>query len=172
MVLVAREQLLVNRHGVAVKGEGPHGGRRRDLAWAGAGAAAVLVAGLALGSLQAPAAAAEHRRRGSGPADTAQVHPTTALGDVSNFATIADRRPGQGELRTTSPAADRGSRTSKSPGTAPRPDSSHATLPTGTPSTVRSTTCSPPCAPASPNQADCAANLNTLIDTLNTYDGG
>ena len=34
VVLVVREQLLVNRHGVAEKGAGPLGGRRRDLGWA------------------------------------------------------------------------------------------------------------------------------------------
>jgi uncharacterized membrane-anchored protein len=34
LVLVAREQMLANRHGVAAKGYGPLGGRPRDYAWA------------------------------------------------------------------------------------------------------------------------------------------
>ena len=53
IILVAREQVLAIRHGVAVKGNGPIGGRRRDYAWAGGGIAAVAVVGWALSGMQA-----------------------------------------------------------------------------------------------------------------------
>src|SRR3954466_3723995 len=48
IVLVTREQLLVNRHGVAQKGMGPTGGRRADYAWAVAGLVVVAAVGLGL----------------------------------------------------------------------------------------------------------------------------
>ncbi|MCW2810323.1 MAG: hypothetical protein JWP61_781, partial [Friedmanniella sp.] len=93
LVLVTREQLLANRHGVAVKGQGPHGGRRQDYAWAGAGGAAVLILGLLLGGLNVATTSAAPTTstsgNGSGAPAAAAVHPTTALGDVSSFAVIA-----------------------------------------------------------------------------------
>jgi hypothetical protein len=61
----------------------------------GAGVAAVVVLGLVLGGLHTAQASAGHSiaSGGSGTAPGtatgAQVHPTTALGDVSSFATIA-----------------------------------------------------------------------------------
>ena len=168
VVLVAREQLLVNRHGVAVKGEGPHGGRRRDLAWAGAGAAAILVAGLVLGSLQA--AALQNTAAAAGPANTVQVHPTTALGDVSNFTTIATN------VQAKVSANDLPAATAKvkdlevawdgaEAGLKPRDPADWHTLDGQIDDVLTSLRA------GSPNQANCAANLSTLIDTLNTYDG-
>lgn len=97
VVLVTREQILASRHGVAVKGDGPIGGRRHDYVWAGAGVAAVVVLGLGLGlgGLRASHASAAHPvisgapGAASGTTQGSQVHPTTALGDLSTFATIA-----------------------------------------------------------------------------------
>src|SRR6478752_2651406 len=168
VVLVTREQLLVNRHGVAVKGEGPHGGRRRDLAWAGAGAAAILVAGLVLGSLQA--AALQNTAAAAGPANTVQVHPTTALGDVSNFTTIAT------DVQAKVSANDLPAATAKvkdlevawdgaEAGLKPRDPADWHTLDGQIDDVLTSLRA------GSPNQANCAANLTTLIDTLNIYDG-
>jgi uncharacterized membrane-anchored protein len=94
IILVTREQLLTKRHGVVAKGAGPHGGYRRDYAWAGAGVAAVVVLGFALGTFQGsqPSAASVGTAGGtaSGSVNGAQVHATTALGDVTSFAAIAD----------------------------------------------------------------------------------
>lgn len=93
LVLVTREQLFANRHGVATKGAGPLGGRRPDYAWAGAGVAAIIVLGLALGGLQHSQTSAASVPAGStttGTSSSQQAHPTTALGDVSSFATIAN----------------------------------------------------------------------------------
>ena len=90
VALVAREQLLVNRHGVAEKGSGPLGGRRRDLGWAVGGAVAVVVLGLALAGLHTPTTSAAAGAAPTGTSGTAgqAVHPTTALGDLSSFSAI------------------------------------------------------------------------------------
>jgi hypothetical protein len=48
VVLVAREQMLADRHGVAVKGTGPLGGHRADYAWAGLGLVVVALVGWGL----------------------------------------------------------------------------------------------------------------------------
>ncbi len=89
VALVAREQLLVNRHGVAAKGSGPLGGRHRDFGWAIGGIAAVAVLGLVLAAVSpntTTSAAAGSNGAASGSA--APVHPTTALGDLSRFSSI------------------------------------------------------------------------------------
>lgn len=83
-VLVAREQILIQRHGVVARGQGPHGGRRQDLAWAFGGLVVVMLLGLAL-SLAQPDSNGSQGTAGS----TTQVKPTTPLGDVSKFTTIA-----------------------------------------------------------------------------------
>ncbi len=86
VVLVAREQLLVHRHGVAEKGHGPHGGHGADVLWAGLGAAAVvLAAGTASAATPAPVVASA--KSGSGAATHA---PSGPLGDLSRFSTIVD----------------------------------------------------------------------------------
>jgi uncharacterized membrane-anchored protein len=104
LLLVIREQVLVNRHGVATKGAGPIGGRQRDYAWAAAATAAVTVAGLGLSTLHPAAdpvevtqaaatdggagtAAQPAKGKTTGPA-ARQVRPTTRLGNLSAFATI------------------------------------------------------------------------------------
>jgi len=102
IVLVAREQLLVNRHGVAAKGSGPAGGRRADFAWAGGGLVVVAAVGLGLSATRSaspddgalivagqPAPAAGQRAGTTGgAAATRKVHPATRLGDLTSFASI------------------------------------------------------------------------------------
>lgn len=175
LVLVTREQLLADRHGVATKGAGPIGGRRPDYAWAGAGVATIIVLALALGGLQ-------HARSGtaSGPAGSSTttsgasgsqpVHPTTALGDLSSFATIAD------DVQAKVAKSDLVGATTRVKDLEVAWDSAEAGLkprdPTdwkqldgeidGVLTSLRS---------APPNQADCAANLKTLTATLNIYNG-
>jgi uncharacterized membrane-anchored protein len=99
VILVAREQVLTNRHGMAVKGGRPIGGRRRDYAWAGAGVTAVAVAGWALSGLHTDSSGTDRTAgttvqaalgTGTPPGPAARrPHPTTALGDLSRFAAIA-----------------------------------------------------------------------------------
>lgn len=103
LVLVAREQILANRHGVAVKGDGPIGGRRADYAWAVAGAVAIAVIGAGLGTLHpaqtgagtqtvadsAVAGTQSGTTSGNAPA-VRQPHPTTRLGNLVAFAAIVD----------------------------------------------------------------------------------
>jgi uncharacterized membrane-anchored protein len=100
IVLVAREQLLTSRHGVAAKGAGPLGGHRRDYAWAAGGAATVVILGLGLSSLRTSETVVDNGTTptvqgslGTGANAAApaakKAHPATALGDLSRFATIA-----------------------------------------------------------------------------------
>jgi len=84
IVLVIREQLLVNRHGVLVKGQKAHGGKVRDLLWAGAGALAIIIAAGSITAVQVAHA----------PANAANASSSKAshrpLGDLSSFAQIND----------------------------------------------------------------------------------
>lgn len=92
LILVIREQTLANRFGVAAKGDGPLGGQRAGYAWAGAAAAAIAIAGVGLSSLNGSSGETTTATVSSGgqstqaPAQT--VHPTTKLGNLTEFATI------------------------------------------------------------------------------------
>ena len=81
VVLVIREQLLVHRHGVQVKGQGVPGGRLRDVVWAGAGALAIVAA--------AGTATAFHPAQ-SAPAASSAAASQGPLGDLSSFQVIVD----------------------------------------------------------------------------------
>ncbi|WP_426505636.1 hypothetical protein ACPPVO_47930 [Dactylosporangium sp. McL0621] len=87
VVLVAREQVLVSRHGVAEKGAGPRG---HDFAWAGAAVLVVAVAGLGLSLAHGSPAVPEPQANvaPAGSATSGPVHPTTKLGDLGRFAAI------------------------------------------------------------------------------------
>lgn len=100
VVLVAREQLLVMRHGVRVKGQTPAVHPVRDAAWAGGGAVAVALAA----TLLAPSAATAVRgpvvlaapTQGTTATGNAPVaargtsDATSPLGDLRSFAVIVD----------------------------------------------------------------------------------
>ncbi|WP_433076637.1 COG4705 family protein [Dactylosporangium sp. CA-052675] len=98
VVLVVREQLLVNRYGVADKGTGPLGGHRQDLAWAGIAALAVAVVGFGLSTARGSQPATDPQANvaqdtvtaaASGASTAARpVHPTTKLGNLTKFAVI------------------------------------------------------------------------------------
>ena len=107
VVLVAREQVLVNRHGVRSKGDAPAANPRHDYAWAAAGAAAVIGAALLLTSppatSTATAAPQSGQAPGSGSTNTAAAAPdtTSPLGDLTSFSAIVDDVAGkvnQGDL--------------------------------------------------------------------------
>jgi hypothetical protein len=175
IVLVTREQLLVQRHGVAAKGAGPHGGHRRDYAWAAAGLTAVVVLGLTLAAFEAsqPSAASvgsADRGTTSGTAKGTQVRPTTALGDVSSFATIADDV--QAKVTTNDLV---GAKTrvkdlevawdSAEAGLKPRDPTDWNQLDGEIDGALTSLRAS------NPTQADCAAKLTALTATLHKFDG-
>jgi uncharacterized membrane-anchored protein len=168
LVLVAREQLLTHRHGVAVKGAGPHGGHRRDYAWAGAGVVAVIVLGLALGAIQTPSTSAASVPAGTSTAGA--LHPTTALGDVSSFSTIADDLQAKVAANDLAGAKTRAKDLeiawdSAEAGLKPRDPAHWTTLEGEIDGVLTSLRAS------SPTQADCASNLQVLTKTLNTFDG-
>jgi uncharacterized membrane-anchored protein len=171
IVLVTREQLLASRLGVARKGHGPLGGRGHDYAWAGAGAAAVLILGLALGGLHASQASADRTSpAGTGTASGTRVHPTTALGDLSSFSTIAD------DVQTKVAANDLTGATTRVKDLEVAWDGAEAGLKPRDPAvwkqldgdidgvltSLRSN---------HPTQADCTANLRTLTTALEHFNG-
>lgn len=86
IILVAREQVHVQRHGVLNKGQSAAGGRVRDFAWAGAGMAAIIAAATTAMVLQPAPAPAISAEAGSGTA----AHAQGPLGDLSTFSTIVD----------------------------------------------------------------------------------
>jgi uncharacterized membrane-anchored protein len=176
LVLVAREQILVNRYGVAAKGSGG----RRDLTWAAAGIVAVAVVGWAL-SARYPAGdtvttaadpgtvVAEQPGAGGTP-PTKAVRPTTRLGNLSSFAVIVgdvqakvarnDLAGGKTRVKDLEVAWD-----DAEAGLKPRDsakwhqvdDQVDAVL-----TALRAT---------GPAQADCAGAVSTLLTTLNQFDG-
>lgn len=85
VVLVVREQILVHRHGVLVKGQSVPGGRVRDIAFAGA-AVAVIIA-----SASTVMVVRSTQTQSTSTADSASSSQHTGpLGDLSQFSTIAD----------------------------------------------------------------------------------
>lgn len=94
VVLVAREQALVLRHGVRNKGDRPAVHPGRDLAWAGGGALAVGVAAALLAPSAATAVSGPVMVQ-AGPTSGAATAPaasdaTSPLGDLRPFSAIVD----------------------------------------------------------------------------------
>lgn len=173
VVLVAREQLLVNRHGVAEKGSGPLGGRRRDLGWALGGAVGLAVLGVVLAGLHPAVVASAGTSAGAGaaaPAGSPAVHPTTGLGDLSRFSTIVtsvrakvaqnDLLGAKTNVKDLEVAWD-----SAEAGLKPRDPKSWSQVDGQIDPVLSALRAS------NPSQADSAAALNTLAGTLNTFDG-
>lgn len=172
IVLVVHEQRLVNRYGVAAKGDGPLGGTRRDFAWAGAGTASIIILALILGGFHVAQTAATSTAGGavSGSTPGSAVHPTTALGDLSKFAVITN------DVQAKVAANDlAGAKTrvkdleiawdSAESGLKPR-DPSHWRQLDGDVDGVLTALRA-----GNPTQADCAAKLKPLTATLNAFDG-
>ncbi|GEO29602.1 hypothetical protein TAE01_14120 [Terrabacter aerolatus] len=92
VVLVGREQVNVNRHGIRAKGDTPAVSPRRDYVWAAAGAVAVVAAATALAPAAVPAAATPATRSGSGSGrvDPLEADATSPIGDLRPFAVIVD----------------------------------------------------------------------------------
>jgi len=180
LVLVAREQVLANRYGVAAKGDGPLGGRSRDYAWAGAGVLAVAVVGGILSSTHttttpvadsAPAVVTPAPGGSAAPAvQRQQPHPTTRLGNLSAFATIVtdvqakvaknDLAGGKTRVKDLEVAWD-----DAEAGLKPRDSAKWHQLDDEIDAVLTALRA------GSPNQADCNASLSALTSTLNKFDG-
>jgi uncharacterized membrane-anchored protein len=182
LVLVAREQMLVNRHGVAVKGAGPIGGRRGDVAWAAAGIVAVAVVGVVLSVLRpAPAtedaltgvdqgAATAVRPGGGATKATRTVHPTTRLGNLSAFAAIVTDLEGKVVENDLAGGKSRAKDLEVSwddaeAGLKPRDSTKWHQLDDQIDAVLTALRAS------SPTRADCAASVTTLLSTLDKFDG-
>ncbi|MCU7723885.1 hypothetical protein ODJ79_09180 [Actinoplanes sp. KI2] len=184
IVLVTREQLLVNRHGVAEKGAGPAGGHRADLAWAGAGLAVVAALGLGLSATHSAAsgnssltvadlampAAGQPAGEAPGAAPARKVHPTTRLGDLTSFAAIGndvevkvaknDLSGGKARIKDLEVAWD-----DAEAGLKPRDPAKWHQLDGEIDDALSALRA------GRPSQSDCSSTLTTLITTLNKYDG-
>ncbi|WNM23900.1 COG4705 family protein [Demequina capsici] len=86
VALVAREQLVVRRHGVRTKGQAPAVHPARDAAWAGSGLVAVTAAALFL----APGATAAPTATTSDARTPIEADTTSPIGDLTGIATIVD----------------------------------------------------------------------------------
>jgi uncharacterized membrane-anchored protein len=176
LALVAREQILVTRHGVAAKGTEPAGGSRHDFAWAAAGVIAVAAIGSGLSASTAtsgtPAAtttvqAATGIQAGAAPRKTS---PTTRLGDLTRFATIVtdvqgrvaknDLAGGKTRVKDLEVAWD-----DAEAGLKPRDPAKWHQLDDRIDAVLTALRS------GSPSQSDCASTLQALSTSLNKFDG-
>ncbi|MFJ6951715.1 COG4705 family protein [Micromonospora aurantiaca (nom. illeg.)] len=176
VVLVTREQVLATRHGVAVKGAGPLGGYRQDYLWA---VVAVAMAGWGLrpaadttptaepAPMTTAQAGAEH---GAPAALPQQARPTTKLGNLSKFAVIVtdvkekvaqnDLAGGKARVKDLEVAWD-----DAEAGLKPRDSARWHQLDDQIDAVLTALRAS------SPVRGDCASAVDTLLATLNQYDG-
>jgi hypothetical protein len=176
LILVAREQVLADRHGVAAKGGEPLGGRRRDYAWAAAGVVVVAVAGFALSSARGTpasdttAASSTDGGTSSAAPGVPKPHPATRLGDLSNFATIVgdvnakvaenDLAGGKTRVKDLEVAWD-----DAEAGLKPRDSTRWHQLDDQIDAVLTALRA------ASPSRAACRSSVSTLLSTLNKFDG-
>ena len=182
LVLVAREQVLVNRYGVAEKGTGPLGGRRPDFTWAAAGIVAVALVGWGLSARQpaAPVVTAADsstvvvQQPGAGGAAPTTVvrtvKPTTRLGNLTSFAAIVtdvqakvaknDLAGGKTRVKDLEVAWD-----DAEAGLKPRDSTRWHQIDDQVDAVLTSLRA------AGPVKAECAAAASTLLSTLNQFDG-
>lgn len=180
LVLVIREQLLVSRHGVAVKGAGPLGGYRQDYTWAAAAVVAVALVGWALRpagdttQTAGPAVMTNARpgaQAGAPPGVPArQAHPTTKLGNLGKFAVIVtdvqakvaknDLVGGKARVKDLEVAWD-----DAEAGLKPRDSAKWHQLDDQIDAVLTALRAS------NPVQGDCASAVATLMTTLNQFDG-
>ncbi|WP_433306095.1 COG4705 family protein [Actinoplanes sp. CA-030573] len=178
LVLVAREQMLVVRHGVAVKGGGPAGGYRADRAWAGAALAVVAAVGWVLGATHTAASEEGVATVADQPAVTtggttgtkAGPHPVTRLGDLTSFAVITsdvqrkvardDLAGGRTRVKDLEVAWD-----DAEAGLKPRDPAKWHQLDDQIDAVLSALRA------GHPSRSDCASTLATLLGTFNRFDG-
>lgn len=179
LVLVIREQVLVSRHGVAVKGAGPLGGYRQDYLWAGVAVAAVALVGWVLRPAAnttptagpAPMTTAQTAAPPGAPAALPrQAHPITKLGNLGKFAGIVtdvkekvaenDLAGGKARVKDLEVAWD-----DAEAGLKPRDSARWHQLDDQIDAVLTALRAS------SPVRGDCASAVDTLMTTLNQYDG-
>jgi hypothetical protein len=179
LVLVIREQVLVSRHGVAVKGAGPLGGYRQDYLWAGVAVAAVALVGWVLRpaahmtptAAPAPTTTARAGAPLGAPASLpGQAHPTTKLGNVDRFAMIVtdvkkkvaenDLVGGKARAKDLEVAWD-----DAEAGLKPRDSARWHRLDDQIDAVLTALRAS------NPVQGDCASAVDTLMATLDQFDG-
>jgi uncharacterized membrane-anchored protein len=90
VLLVAREQVVVSRHGVRGKGEAPAVSPHHDYAWAAAGVVAVVAAAFVLTPHLATPANAAPAPSGAGGDAPAAVDTTSPLGNLQPFSVIVE----------------------------------------------------------------------------------
>jgi uncharacterized membrane-anchored protein len=178
LVLVAREQILVTRHGVVAKGSRPVGGNRHDFAWAAAGVLVVAGAGWGLSATHTPS---ETTATGTttvqaatgnqtGTAAARKPHPTTRLGDLTRFAGIVadvqgrvaknDLAGGKTRVKDLEVAWD-----DAEAGLKPRDPAKWHQLDDQIDAVLTALRA------GHPSPSDCAGNLKTLATSLNKFDG-
>jgi len=170
LVLVAREQILVTRHGVVAKGTRPSGGNRHDFAWAAAGVLTVAVAGGLLSAANTGSGTPAATTSVQTAADPSTVHPATRLGDLTRFAVIV------GDVQGRVAADDLAGAKTRVKDLEVAWDDAEAGLKPRDPAkwhrlddqidavltALRS---------GHPSQSDCVATVRTLAATLNQFDG-
>jgi uncharacterized membrane-anchored protein len=180
LVLVAREQILANRYGVAAKGGGPVGGRRADFAWAAAGVVVIAAVGVSLSSLHTGPSStgtvtvADQPAEGPGAGPAAPVarqpHPTTRLGNLSAYATITTDMQAMVARNDLGGAKKRAKDLEVSwddaeAGLKPRDSGKWHQLDDEIDAVLTSVRA------GNPNQTDCTAALEALRTTLDQFDG-
>ncbi|WP_319459363.1 hypothetical protein [Micromonospora sp. RTP1Z1] len=179
LVLVIREQVLVSRHGVAVKGAGPLGGHRQDYIWAAAAVVAVALAGWALRPAGDTTQTAEPAvitnaqpgaQAGAPAAPPRQAHPTSKLGNLGKFAVIVtdvnakvaknDLVGGKARVKDLEVAWD-----DAEAGLKPRDSAKWHQLDDQIDAVLTALR------ESNPVQSDCASTVATLMTTLNQFDG-
>ncbi|MFE9959712.1 hypothetical protein [Micromonospora sp. NPDC005299] len=183
LVLVIREQVLVSRHGVAVKGVGPLGGHRQDYTWAAAAVVAVALVGWVLRPAGDTTQAAGPEvvtnpqpgtQAGAAPgapaAPTRQAHPITKLGNLGRFAVIVadvkakvaqnDLAGAKARVKDLEVAWD-----DAEAGLKPRDSAKWHQLDDQIDAVLTALRAS------NPVQGDCASAVATLMSTLNQFDG-
>ncbi|MER7070632.1 hypothetical protein [Terrabacter sp. NPDC000476] len=177
VLLVAREQINVNRHGTRAKGERPAVSHRHDYAWAAAGAVAIVAAATALAPSPTPAAAASRPSADTSagkPGTAAHANPletdtTSPIGNLSPFAVIVDdvaakAKAGQlgaatARIKDLEVAWDSGEAAMKPAS----PDDWHA-LDSSIDQALTALRATPP------SKADCATALRALQSTIGTLE--
>lgn len=90
VILVIREQVNVNRHGIRAKGQAPAVSPKHDYAWAAAGAVAVVAAAAVLAPSPTPAAASPVTASGGAHGNPLESDATSPIGDLRPMAVIVD----------------------------------------------------------------------------------